>query len=386
MVQSRIGGMGFLLGVVVFSAPAAKSLDVLQSGTPSSISDTRQVVSGSGGQFGFQIRANYVTSDGPGTHVTTPGVDEFGLDHDGVGDLLFSDTSGGVFRCSGSLIGDGQYILSAAHCFTDDFGTQTVTSASFALDTPSGTVVANASTIDIHPLWNGDFFNGHDVAVLTLDTPISLPGVPIYELNRIFGNEIGVESVKVGFGTSGDGITGGTIASGTKRIGLNEYEDDGLGTDPITGNTNGLGINNNDLVLTYDFDSNFANRNDLNGNDADHDAFDFFFGVSDLGFGDDEVGAAPGDSGGATFIDDNGNLVIAGITSYGLRLNDITDGSSSDVDGVLNSSWGEFGVDTRVSAPVILSFIDSIIPEPGTAGLVFVGGGLALFRRRSAHV
>ncbi|MEM9417445.1 MAG: trypsin-like serine protease [Planctomycetota bacterium] len=347
-------------------------------------SDDLQVISGTSGQFGYEARAHYVTSDGSGTHVTTPGVNSFGLDHDGVGDLLFSDTSGSTFRCSGALIGGGQYILSAAHCFTDGAGTQTVTSASFSVDTPTGTVSATASTIDIHPMWNGQFFNGYDVAVLTLDTPLNLPGVPIYELNRNFGNELGVQSIKVGYGTSGDGNTGGTIASGTKRAGLNEYEDDGLGTDPVTGDTGIGGIDNNELVLTYDFDSNFANRNDISGTDSDHDAFGFFFGVNDLGFGDDEVGAAPGDSGGATFIDDNGELVIAGITSYGLRLISLIDGTSSDVDGALNASWGEFGVDTRVSAPGILSFIDGVIPEPGTAAFVFGGWSLILLRRRSA--
>ena len=69
--------------------------------------------------------------------------------------------------------------------------------------------------------------------------------------------------------------------------------------------------------------------------------------MDDLGLGNDEVMSAPGDSGGPSFI----NGQVAGITSYGLRLSRRTGRPprTSDVDNQLNSSYGEFGIDTRVS-------------------------------------
>jgi len=106
-------------------------------------------------------------------------------------------------------------------------------------------------------------------------------------------------------------------------------------------------------VLQYDFD---------NGK-SQNDAFGFFFDNPGLGLGQPEVNSAPGDSGGPTLT----SGVITGITSYGVRLQTIF-GSTSDVDGELNSSFGEFGGDTRVSK--YASFIDGITggvtPPPDT--------------------
>jgi hypothetical protein len=59
-----------------------------------------------------------------------------------------------------------------------------------------------------------------------------------------------------------------------------------------------------------------------------------------LGFGADEVLSASGDSGGPGFI----HGAIAGVGSDGARL------PEADVDDILNSSWGQFGFDVRVSA------------------------------------
>jgi len=86
-------------------------------------------------------------------------------------------------------------------------------------------------------------------------------------------------------------------------------------------------------VLLYDFD---------NGLD-ENDAVGFFFGNSDLGLEDEEVMASFGDSGGPTIV----NGVITGVTSYILSLTDGSD--TSDVNKMVDSSFGEFGGDTRVS-------------------------------------
>jgi len=95
----------------------------------------------------------------------------------------------------------------------------------------------------------------------------------------------------------------------------------------------------------YDFDNGVA----------ENDAFGFFFRNSDLGLGIEEVSAAFGDSGGPTIVDGK----ITGVTSYILSL---TVGSkTSDVTDKLDSSFGEFSGDTRVSK--YTKFVDNAIND-----------------------
>src|SRR5690606_21157468 len=101
-----------------------------------------------------------------------------------------------------------------------------------------------------------------------------------------------------------------------------------------------------DSILMYDFDS---------GSSA-NDTFGIIASIHNLGLGNDEVMTAPGDSGGPTLFGEQ----IAGITSYSARHPDY-----GDIDSVPepNSSFGEFGGDTRVS--IFASWIDSLIDVPG---------------------
>ena len=97
--------------------------------------------------------------------------------------------------------------------------------------------------------------------------------------------------------------------------------------------------------LLYDFDNGLA----------ENDAFGVFFGNSDLGLGIEEVSSAFGDSGGPTIVDGK----ITGVTSYILSL---TIGSkTSDITGKLDSSFGEFSGDTRVSK--YTHFIDNAMND-----------------------
>jgi len=106
-------------------------------------------------------------------------------------------------------------------------------------------------------------------------------------------------------------------------------------------------------VLQYDFD---------NG-DPDNDAFGFFLSNPNTGLGNDEVSSAPGDSGGPS---QNAN-VITGVTSYGLTLTFTNGGGTSDVTpGVVDSSFGEFSGDSRVSK--YTKFIDGITGAGGDDG------------------
>lgn len=315
------------------------------------------------------FRPYYVTSDGNGTHQTTLGTDAFGVNHDGVADLILD----GISRCSGSLLFTGRHLLTAAHCVTDDFGNFDRSNVNVTWELASGNITASTSDLQVHPSWNGNVGDGYDLAILTFATAINSL-VPRYNYYREPGfGEIGVQGIKVGYGQTGIGSGGSTGASGSKRAGLNEWEDDGLDT---VG-----GINNESTQLTYDFDSG----------QTENDAFQFFFGApEDLGFGNDEVGAAPGDSGGPTFIFHDGEYQIAGVTSYGFRLFSTEDGSSSDVDNATNSSWGEFVVDARTADSEMLSFLDSVtgfdataVPEPATLAFFFLGGIGVIFHRHT---
>ncbi len=300
------------------------------------------------------------------------------LNLDGVGEL-FIDTDPNPFagaQCTASLLSTGRHVLLAAHCVTDSAGQKDIIDGAdgnrIFFDVPGGfiTVPFTSSQVTVHPLYNGDTRSGFDVAVITLSEEVD-PIVPRYQINTTMSNEASVHLV-AGYGSTGFGATGATALGGLKRVGLNQFEQIGL---PIGG------ITNNATQLTADFDSGSA----LN------DAFSTFFGgPAFTGFGTAEVGTAPGDSGGPSFIFNGTDWLIAGVHSYGLRLalldNPTTPANesliNSDVDGLLNSSWGEFYVDARVAHPQVASFITSfIVPEPG-AGVIVLAAAFGALRRR----
>jgi secreted trypsin-like serine protease len=208
----------------------------------------------------------------------------------------------------------------------------------------------------VHPDWNGDVLRGDDIALLKLAEEPD-PDITSYDISTA-ANPLNQTVEKVGYGRTGTGATGDTSASGTKHNGLNLYDAFGDSMWANFGRTPSI-----DFIagsqLQYDFD------NGLPGNDA----FGVLLGLDELGFGLDEVMSAPGDSGGPSFLNDE----IAGVTSYGLRIN-----NGSDIDGIVNSTYGEFGGDANVAF-----YHDWIqdnaeaeeVPVPAT--LLLLGVGLA---------
>ena len=294
-----------------------------------------------------QTRPMYTTANDPAAHLTSPG----GA-FDGVTELTLY-RSDGTFLCSGTLLSNGREILTAAHCLTDDGGNLLTNSVTASFQLPSGTQSFSSAAITVHPNWNGDYGIGYDLALITLDdfAPIEIPRHDIYRGS----DEIGQIVSKVGYGKSGTGSLGDSLTAGAKRSGLNIYDTFGDvfgavgGINPLPG-----------AQLAYDFDDGTST----------HDAFGFFqaafgaSGLANLGLGDDEVMSAPGDSGGPTFV----NGLVAGITSYGMRL-DLRGGKpprTSDLDNQLNSTFGEFAIDTRVSyfADWIDAHMTAVPPPP----------------------
>jgi hypothetical protein len=117
-------------------------------------------------------------------------------------------------------------------------------------------------------------------------------------------------------------------------------------------------------LLGVDFDSGLP----------ENDSFGLTDGVVDLGFGADEVGIAPGDSGGPMFV----NGTIAGVNIITL------DFGIGDPTGKLDRSWGEVTFATHAA-----SYRDFIIaatggqaifvPEPSSAAMLTFGVSGMLF-------
>jgi len=293
------------------------------------------------------VKPLYTTYGNPVDYITAPGT------YDGVAKLIltlntkpFPITVG----CSGALISN-THILTAAHCVTSDKNAKLILKEGTAyFEGNSISISLDASQTVVHPGWTYDILKGNDVAILKLSSPVT--GLTVYGLDSDSTDDLTVHE-KVGYGRSGTGNDGDVLPFGIKRNGQNLYDAvadtmlDALGTQGYVPGS----------VLQYDFDNGLAAN----------DAFGFFFGLGNPGLEVLEVNSAPGDSGGPTFTGD----MVTAITSYGIRLQYI-DGSSSDIDGDLNSSFGEFAGDTRVS--IYHSFIDSVI-NGGSAPPPPEGGG-----------
>jgi secreted trypsin-like serine protease len=295
-------------------------------------------------------RPLYTSLDNPSNHeVDTSG------SHDGVAKLILTRTDG-TFGCSGTLANDRVHVFTAAHCVTDLDGNYILTSGTVTFKGDSESIVIAIDTDPVkskaHPDWDGDFIKGNDIAILKLvsQAPSQVPGIP----HATSENLVGINVDKKGYGLSGF-FTSGTDSSsypfGTKREGQNKYDAfademyEALGLTPGAGFIPGA---------IYQFDSDDGSSR--------HDAFGFFFGISELGLGNDEVMSASGDSGGPTIL--NGELI--GVTSYGISLEfsrgpppRTSDCTTEGKSPLLDSSCGEFSGDTRVSH--YTEFIDSML-------------------------
>ncbi len=280
-----------------------------------------------------------------------------GGDNDGVGKFLFSVTSPlppgdpNSFICSAALLAESTEVpiaLTAAHCVTDANGNFDLNVATVTFEGTCGTEVIGVEEnwTQFHPSFAGDTFSntimGFDIALLELEKfpdPCSGDEIDRYFIDRNAGDDIGITPEDVGFGKSGTGNTGDTIAPGVKRQSENTYDEGDtflaaflIPTDPGS-------------FLVDDFDNGMAANDAL-----------AFIGLTIDPVGEDNEGlSAGGDSGGPHF---NSAKEITGVTSWGARMMDMGSGTP-DIDGDQNSSFGEWSGDTRVAT--YAAFVDSAI-------------------------
>ena len=277
-----------------------------------------------------------------------------------------------VAVCTGSLIAQ-DFILTAAHCVTNDAGELVLKAGGLArfgssIGDFSHSLSIKEGATQVHPLWNGDVGMGRDVAVLKLNSPGSANlGLTIYKLDSNASDDLDDPfQTKVGFGRTGtlDKGVDDAFDIGIKRNGQNTYDDfiDTLFVEVLHQTPGDDFIS--ESVFLYDSD---------NG-EPGNDAFGFFLGnvnselIDFVGLGDDEVNSAGGDSGGPSF---NSDGKITGITSFGMVLGGSRGLPTPDCDlnkirgiNIPDSSCGEFSGDMRVSQ--YLSFISGAIGGPDT--------------------
>lgn len=263
-------------------------------------------------------------------------------------------TGGGLF---GSLtLIHPNWALTAAHVIDhDDDGDVS--------DSPAGTVRIGGHVrsvaelivptgIGAHPGWNGNINDGFDIGLVRFDNPIT--AITPANVYRGF-QELGQAVTMVGFGRTGDGKTGSTSISGTKRAGQNVIDD--LYT-----------MRNGATALRWDFDEPLPrlSPNQLGGSSLPLPL---------------EYMIAAGDSGGGSFIFEDGEWWLAGVHSgtYNIYNYPGSEGASS--------TYGDMALITRVSAyqQFIFSHIPelAVVPEPASAALLAIGSAM-LFRRRRA--
>ena len=287
--------------------------------------------------------------------------------HD-VSDQLYRDLAAepqfqAVGTYSGRLFGSltlihPQWALTAAHVVDSDFdgniGEESFGTVRIAGNTRTATQLIVPTGINGNPGWTGGIGQGFDIALVRLSSPIL--GVTPASLYTSF-QELGQTITMVGFGQTGNGLTGASGGTGTKRAGQNVVDE-----------LFSTGFANGATGLRWDFDDPPPGTSATNRLGGSNTALPLEYQI------------APGDSGGGSFIFENGNWFLAGVHS-----------GTYDFQAPFEDShtYGDVGLVTRVAAyqQFIFSSIPELavlVPEPGSLAALALVGLMAMRRQRSA--
>jgi len=233
--------------------------------------------------------------------------------YDSVG-RIDETTKSSAYIGSGTLIAPN-WVLTAGHMVSDATG----------LKFSVGGTTYTADTWVWNPNWNGNLSMGYDIGLVKLSTAVANVTPATRYTGTSERNKVGT---MVGYGMTGTGKTGATTFDGKKRAAQNTID----GTYGSTGR-----------ILAVDFDNPMNKRDNVYGS------------ATPLNL---EGLIAPGDSGGALFIDS----LLAGVTSFGAAW-----------DGKVNSDYGDIGGFMRVSS--LNAWIDSIIGPPISGGKTSLATG-----------
>lgn len=261
----------------------------------------------------------------------------------GVGLIAF-DTADGAYTCSGTVIHQN-WVLTAGHCVDD------ATAMSFYLPSDTGWRFYEANSWVAHENFSDtEIFAGWDIGLMYFDSNFDVTPAQLYSGHSEFLSPI----ASVGFGMTGNGLTGGVDSDYKRRAGTNIVDD----LWSLEGN--------GDQIIWADFDHpTDPLLNLFNYPDISFDDLASFF----------EIMAAPGDSGGGVFIEENGQIYVAGVHSFGGDFNG---------DGIWG--YGDAYGSTRVS-----SFGDWIhskmfpVPEAQSWWLAMLAFAGLYWRRRTSQ-
>jgi hypothetical protein len=316
--------------------------------------------------------------------------------------LIMEYAGGAAFICSGSVLGDGMSIATAAHCVGSggpNPDADLVATTAYFFDgnpdsrTPFGAGVRAIpiSKYMINPDYTGEVIDQNDIAILRLQNaaPGSAIRYDLYTPTSLTGTQFNV----AGYGTRSTvgGAAGNTAPAGARtgflREGDNIY-DYAWGNAAFNGFFTDLDANGENFFGFAEIDKSYVSDFDRSGFAANSQSYRICLAVggttttcapfNNNGLGAREVGIAGGDSGGPGFVDGK----LASINSYGLTFG----AAFGDFGGGLNAGWGEFS--GYVPVYIHQDFIASAmaVPEPANWAMLIAGFGLtgAAMRRRRA--